>query len=99
MGPKTIAAIKAFQKKHNITADGMWGFNTDSVANGVMDNATLNKSKYKPTHKTEQGDLVTYDVAGKPMKENDYYKAIQQLKERFYADPEAFWSDNGELAK
>ena len=33
------------------------------------------------------------------MKENDYYKAINNLKERFYADPEAFWSDNGEIAK
>lgn len=98
LGPQTIAAIKAYQKKHKITADGMWGYNTNQF-HRVVDSSILNKGKYSPNHKTEQGDNVTYDVAGKRMTDQEYYKAINQLKERFYKDPEAFWNDNGEMSK
>jgi peptidoglycan hydrolase-like protein with peptidoglycan-binding domain len=98
LGPQTIAAIKAYQKKHKITADGMWGYNTNQF-HRVVDSSILNKGKYSPNHKTEQGDNVTYDVAGKRMTDQEYYKAIHQLKERFYKDPEAFWNDNGEMSK
>ena len=91
-------AIKAYQRDNGFTADGMWGYNTNQV-HRVLDSDILKKGSYKPTHKTEQGSLRTYDVAGKKMKENDYYKAINNLKEQFYANPEAFWNAGGDIAK
>ena len=98
IGPKTIAAIKAYQKKQGVTADGMWGTNTNKH-HKVITSGAVSKSPYKSTHKYEAGNLTTYDVAGKKMKEQDYYKAINNLKEQFYADPEAFWTADGDTAK
>lgn len=98
IGPKTIAAIKAYQRKQGVTADGMWGTNTNKH-HKVITSGIVSKSPYKNTHKYEAGNFRTYDVAGNKMKENDYYRAVQGIKERFYADPEAFWNDNGEMAK
>ena len=91
-------AIKAYQRDNGFTADGMWGYNTNQV-HRVLDSDTLKKGTYRPTHKTEQGNLRTYNVAGQRMKENDYYKAVNKLKDQFYADPEAFWKAGGETAK
>lgn len=76
----------------------MWGYNTNQV-HRVLDSDILKKGSYKPTHQTEQGNLRTYDVAGKKMKENDYYRAVNNLKEQFYANPEAFWNAGGDTAK
>ena len=98
MGPKTIAAIKAYQKKQGVTADGMWGTNTNKH-HKVITSGVVGRSNYKDSHKYEAGNFVTYDVAGQRMKEGDYYKAINKLKEQFYADPEAFWNAGGETAK
>lgn len=98
IGPKTIEAVKKFQTEHGVAADGMWGHNTNTQKQFV-EASTASKGSYKPTHKTEQGSLRTYDVAGKKMKEKEYYKAINDLKSRFYANPEAFWNDNGEMSK
>lgn len=91
-------AIKAYQRDNGFTADGMWGYNTNQV-HRVLDSDTLRKGTYRPTHKTEQGNLKTYNVSGQKMKESDYYKAVNKLKEQFYADPEAFWKAGGETAK
>lgn len=100
IGPKTIAAVKAYQRKRGITADGMWGTSTNAE-HKVFTSDVIGKGRYKSTHKFEQGNLRTYDTgsSGKRMTEQEYYKAINALKERFYADPEAFWNDNGEMAK
>lgn len=98
VGSQTINAIKKFQTEHNVTADGMWGHNTNSQMRFV-DASTADKGSYKKNWKTEQGNLRTYDVAGKKMKENDYYRAVNNLKEQFYADPEAFWNAGGDTAK
>lgn len=76
----------------------MWGHNTNAQKQFV-DASTADKGSYKKNWKTEQGSLRTYDVAGKKMKENDYYKAINSLKEQFYANPEAFWTAGGDTAK
>lgn len=43
-GPKTVAAVKAFQKQSKITADGIFGSNTKTQAQ-----ALINKHKKKPT--------------------------------------------------
>lgn len=43
-GPKTVAAIKVFQKQSKITADGIFGPNTKTQAQ-----ALINKYKKKPT--------------------------------------------------
>ena len=98
VGSQTIAAVKKFQTEHGVKADGMWGHNTNSQKQFV-DASTASKGSYAPTHTTEQGSLHTYEVSGKKMKEQDYYKAVQQLKEQFYADPEAFWKAGGDTAK
>lgn len=98
VGSQTINAIKKFQTEHNVTADGMWGHNTNAQMRFV-DASTADKGSYKKNWKTEQGNLRTYDVAGKKMKENDYYRAVNNLKEQFYADPEAFWNAGGDTAK
>lgn len=76
----------------------MWGHNTNTQMQFV-DASTADKGSYKKNWKTEQGNLRTYDVGGKKMKENDYYRAINNLKEQFYADPEAFWNADGDTAK
>ena len=93
-----IENVKAYQRANGFKDDGMWGYNTNQV-HRVLDSDILKKGSYKPTHKTEQGNLRTYDVAGKKMKENDYYRAVNNLKEQFYADPEAFWNAGGDTAK
>lgn len=98
VGSQTINAVKKFQTEHGVAADGMWGHNTNTQMQFV-DASTADKGSYKPTYKTEQGSLRTYDVAGKKMKENDYYRAVNNLKEQFYANPEAFWSAGGDTAK
>ena len=76
----------------------MWGHNTNTQRQFV-DASTADKGSYKKNWKTEQGSLRTYDVAGKKMKENDYYRAVNNLKQQFYADPEAFWNAGGDTAK
>ena len=43
-GPKTVAAIKAFQKQSGVTVDGIFGPNTKTKAQ-----ALINKHKKKPT--------------------------------------------------
>lgn len=98
VGSQTINAVKKFQTEHNVAADGMWGHNTNAQMQFV-DASTADKGSYKENWKTEQGSLRTYDVAGKKMKENDYYRAVNNLKEQFYADPEAFWNAGGDTAK
>lgn len=98
VGSQTINAVKKFQTEHGVAADGMWGHNTNTQMQFV-DASTADKGSYKPTYKTEQGSLRTYDVAGKKMKENDYYRAVNNLKEQFYANPEAFWNAGGDTAK
>ena len=98
MGPKTIAAIKAYQKKQGVTADGMWGTNTNKH-HKVITSGIVSKSPYKNSHRYEAGNFTTYDVAGQKMKDQDYYKAINTLKEQFYANPEAFWNAGGNTAK
>ena len=98
VGSQTIAAVKKFQTEHGVKADGMWGKNTNTQKQFV-DWETADKGTRKPTWQTEQGSLRTYDVAGKKMKENDYYKAINNLKEQFYDNPEAFWNAGGDTAK
>lgn len=98
VGSQTINAVKKFQAEHGVDVDGMWGKNTNTQKQFV-DWETADKGGRKPTWKTEQGSLRTYDVAGKKMKENDYYRAVNNLKEQFYADPEAFWNAGGDTAK
>lgn len=98
VGSQTINAVKKFQEEYGVPVDGMWGHNTNTQKQFV-DWETANKGGLKPTWKTEQGSLRTYDVAGKKMKENDYYRAVNNLKEQFYADPEAFWNAGGDTAK
>jgi hypothetical protein len=93
-----IENVKAYQRANGFKDDGMWGYNTNQV-HRVLDSDILKKGSYKPTHKTEQGNLRTYDVAGKKMKENDYYRAVNNLKNQFYANPEAFWNAGGNTAK
>lgn len=98
VGSQTINAVKKFQEEYGVPVDGMWGHNTNTQKQFV-DWETANKGGLKPTWKTEQGSLRTYDVAGQKMKENDYYRAVNNLKEQFYADPEAFWNAGGDTAK
>lgn len=98
VGSQTINAVKKFQTEHGVAADGMWGHNTNTQMQFV-DASTADKGSYKKNWKTEQGSLRTYDVAGQKMKEQDYYRAINNLKEKFYANPEAFWTEGGDTAK
>lgn len=103
VGPKTFAAIQAYQRDHNLTADGMWGENTNSihrVLNAV--NSPYRKDASGPSgahNKKEQGSNVTYRTVGKPMTDQELYRSINQLKEKFYSDPEAFWNNTTDMSQ
>lgn len=92
-----VEAVARLQNDKKVTGDGMWGTNSNAAFR-LVDWETANRNK-GANWKPEQGDHVTYEVSGKKMKENDYYKAINNLKNQFYADPEAFWNAGGETAK
>lgn len=93
-----IDAVARLQGEKKVTSDGMWGHNSNTQIR-LVDASTADKGSYKKSWGTEQGSLRTYDVAGQKMKDQDYYKAINDLKEQFYANPEAFWNAGGNTAK
>lgn len=92
-----VEAVARLQNDKKVTGDGMWGTNSNAAFR-LVDWETANRNK-GANWKPEQGDHVTYEVSGKKMKENDYYKAVNDLKKQFYADPEAFWNAGGDTAK
>ena len=93
-----IDAVARLQGEKKVTSDGMWGHNSNTQIQ-LVSASTADKGSYKKTWGTEQGSLRTYDVAGQKMKDQDYYKAINDLKKQFYANPEAFWTAGGNTAK
>lgn len=93
-----IDAVARLQGDKKVTSDGMWGHNSNTQIQ-LVSASTADKGSYKKNWGTEQGSLRTYDVAGQKMKDQDYYKAINSLKEQFYANPEAFWTAGGDTAK
>lgn len=93
-----IDAVARLQGEKKVTSDGMWGHNSNTQIQ-LVSASTADKGSYKKSWGTEQGSLRTYDVAGQKMKDQDYYKAINDLKKQFYANPEAFWTAGGDTAK
>lgn len=93
-----IDAVARLQGEKKVTSDGMWGHNSNTQIQ-LVSASTADKGSYKKSWGTEQGSLRTYDVAGQKMKDQDYYKAINDLKKQFYANPEAFWNAGGNTAK
>ena len=99
MNQETINAVKAYQKKHGFTEDGMWGYNTNSV-HKVLDSDILKKGSYKPTHKTEQGSLVAHPTSFTYAKLSDLSnKEAQAVIDYYSAYPELLYSDDPQHAK
>lgn len=102
MNKETFEAIKAFQRAHKLTDDGMWGFYTDANANGLMDNDTLNRGSYTADYnnKHEQGDLLALPTNFTYTKLSDLSNKDAQAVINYYsAYPELLYSDEPEHAK
>ena len=99
MGPKTIAAIKAYQKKQGVTADGMWGTNTNKH-HKVITSGIVSKSPYKNTHKYEAGNFTAYPTDFTYATMKDFSPAqIQQAINYYSVNPELLYSDDMEHSK
>lgn len=94
-----IKAVRAYQKRHNFKEDGMWGYNTNQV-HRVLDSDILAKGSYKPTHRTEQGDLIARPTSFSYNKLSDFSNSDAQKIINYYSiNPELLFSDNPEHAK
>lgn len=99
MGPKTIAAIKAYQKKQGVAADGMWGTNTNKH-HKVITSGIVSKSPYKNTHKYEAGNFTAYPTDFTYATMKDFSPAqIQQAVNYYSVNPELLYSDDMEHSK
>lgn len=98
IGPKTIAAVKAYQKKHKLTADGMWGYNTNSI-HRVVSSDILKKGSYSPSHKTEMGDLHTVTDFTHARMQDLPMKNVQEAINYYMSYPELLFSDDPKHAK
>ncbi len=84
-----------YQRKHNLTADGMWGYNTNSIQR-VLSSDIVNKGSYKPTYRTEVGDMVAY---GRPKTVRDITpESFLNLELYYYDHPEEFFDENNKNA-
>lgn len=91
IGSQTRNAIMQYQRDHKLTADGMWGHNTNSI-HRVLSSDVTNKGSYKPTHRTEVGDMVAYD---RPKTVRDITpESFQNLELYYYDHPEEFFDEN-----
>lgn len=92
-------AIKAYQRDNGFTADGMWGYNTNQL-HRVLDSDILKKGSYKPTHKTEQGNLIAYPTDFTYATMHDFSPAqIQKVVDYYSANPDLLYSDDMEHSK
>lgn len=99
MGPKTIAAIKAYQKKQGVTADGMWGTNTNKH-HKVITSGIVSKSPYKDSHKYEAGNFVKHPTAFTELTWHDLpQKNVADAIAYFSAYPEKLFSEDMEASK
>ena len=99
MGPKTIAAIKAYQQKQGITADGMWGTNTNKH-HKVITSGIVSRSPYKDTHTYEAGNFTAYPTDFTYATMQDFTPAqIQQAVNYYSVNPELLYSDDMEHSK
>lgn len=84
-----------YQRDHKLTADGLWGYNTNSIQH-VLTSDVINKGFNKPTHRTEVGDMVAYD---RPKTVRDITpQSFQNLELYYYDHPEEFFDENNENA-
>lgn len=99
MGPKTIAAIKAYQKKQGVTADGMWGTNTNKH-HKVITSGIVSKSPYKKSHRYEAGNFVKHPTAYSELTWHDLpTKNVADAIAYFSAYPEKLFSEDMEASK
>lgn len=99
IGPKTIAAIKAYQKKQGITADGMWGVNTNKH-HKVITSGIVSKSPYKKTHKYEAGNFRENPTDFTYATIKDFSPTqIQKIIDYYSINPELLYSDDMEHSK
>ena len=92
-------AIKAYQRDNGFTADGMWGYNTNQL-HRVLDSDILKKGSYKPTHKTEQGNLIAYPTDFTYATMHDFSPAqIQKVIDYYSVNPDLLYSDDMEHSR
>ena len=100
MGPKTIAAIKAYQKKQGVTADGMWGVNTEKHHNAMGSSDVVAKSPYKKSHRYEAGNFVKHPTAYSEFTWHDLpRKNVAAAIDYFMSYPEMLFSEDMEASK
>lgn len=98
IGAKTLAAVKAYQRKQGLKEDGMWGHNTNLRHRVVMSN-TLDKGSYKK-HENERQNWMnrtndfTYTNA-----DSMSQKQLDELVTYYTMNPELLYSDDVEHAR
>ena len=96
IGPRTINAVKAYQRDHKLNADGMFGHNTNSIEN-LVGSDVVARGRYAPTHATENGDLTRYDKNWTNLTVKDIDPELFTKYEIAYTDnPMDLFSEKGE---
>lgn len=98
IGPDTIAAVKAYQKAHNLKVDGMFGHNSNSMEN-LIDASTADKGRYTKNYKTEVGDHVKHykDYEGVTVADVSP-QDFQNFEVYYYEHPEELFDESNEGA-
>lgn len=94
MNQATVDAIKKFQKKKGITADGMWGSVTEQKSGGVWDYEQTRKGSYKDTHKYEVGNDYNHTNFTYQTVEQIPAKILQNYLTHYTHNPVEFFSDD-----
>lgn len=83
-----------YQRDHKLTADGLWGHNTNSIQR-VLDPSITDKGSYRKSYRTEPGDLVTHKGMGVSATVHDVSPEDFQKMELYYYDhPDEFFDEN-----
>ena len=98
IGAKTIAAVKAYQNKHKLKADGMWGASTNSMQKALGWD-TMQKARYKDTWKGEAGDLRNKSNFTYANADSMSQKQLDELVTYYTMNPELLYSDDAEHAR
>lgn len=98
IGAKTIAAVKAYQNKHQLKADGMWGASTNSMQRALGWD-TMQKAQYKDGWKGEAGDLRNKSNFTYANVDSMSQKQLDELVTYYTMNPELLYSDDAEHAR
>lgn len=98
IGSKTIAAVKAYQTKHKLKADGMWGASTNAMQKALGWD-TMQKAQYKDNWKGEAGDLRNKSDFTYANVDSLSPKELGKIMDYYAMNPELLFSDDKQHAQ